>query len=137
MRQFLYRAWVGQELFPVRAIFWDRTSECISEIRYANVDGEVYAIKGDELKSVDLMSSTGVRETGTNRFIFEGDVVSIEYQRGNSLCVVEWCGVKSALVLRPISGNRPKNQIHFRLSGKKRIVILGNIHENGELLSRD
>lgn len=123
-----YRVLVGGRIVPVRALFWKE--DRVIEIRYIDPEGELAAIKGEQLKDVTLLASTGVKETGKSSFVFEGDVVEIEYQRGTSTCVVEWCKIKSSFVLRPISGNRPPKQVHFRLSGKKLIRVVGNVFQD-------
>ena len=121
-------------MVDAQSIFWNKDFTEITEIRYLDVDGEVTGVSGEEAKNAPLMQSTGFKETESDRQIFEGDLVKVEYQYGISTCVVEWCDVKYALILNPIDGEKPRHKPHFRLSGKKSVKIVGNIYENQGLI---
>lgn len=124
-----YRAYIHGEMKMVQAIFWNNDYTRVTEIRYTDAAGDI-----ESVPDCPLMQSTGFKETGSDRLVFEGDIVEVEYQYGISVCVVEWCNVKYGLILKPIKGQKPIHKPHFRISGKKRITVLGNIYQNPDLL---
>lgn len=140
MKNHRYRAFINGEMKDLQAIFWSSDFTKITEIRFFNSKGDIdsrSAVDGGipSLEQIPIMQSTGFLETGSERFVFEGDIVEVEYQYGKSLCVVEWCDTKYGLVLNPVKGEKPKHKPHFRIPGKKSIIIVGNTFENSDLLS--
>jgi len=135
MRDCRFRVFVRNRLFIVQSIFWNKKLTSINEIRHFDEMGDIVAIKGDDLDNITLMTSTNVKETGKDTFVFEGDIVQIEYKQCVSTCVVEYCRIKCSLILRPLKGDKPKNQKHYRISGKKLIRVVGNIFYNPELIN--
>ncbi len=127
-RNHRYRIFLHGKMRDVQAVFWKAPELVeVSEVRYLNDDGEVEAVPRSH-GPLMLMQSTGFKDSAGN-LIYEGDVVQVEYQYGAASCVVEWCPIKCDLVLKPISGDRPKHRPHFRLSGKKSVIISGNVYE--------
>lgn len=80
-----------------------------------------------------LMQSTGMKDTA-GKLIYEGDLVEMDYPQGKSMCEVKWCELKHNFVLNPLKGEFPRKKPHFRLAGKRKISIIGNIYENADLV---
>ena len=124
-RNRLFRVYFENKMFPVQGMFWDEDS--IVEIRIVD-NGYTKAIRGEKLLTVDLMSFTGIYSSD-GKPVFEGDLVSFDYQRGSAEGVVRWCPIKKICIVDPTGGKRPTNQSHFKLSGKQNISIKGNVCE--------
>ena len=131
MKNLRYRVFVDGKMKDVQALFWDKDFSKVTEIRIFDDSGDVEAVQGD---GIPIMQCTGFQETGSNKLVFQGDIVEVEYQYGTSLCVVEWCDVKYGLILNPVRGEKPKHKPHFRIPGKRSIMIRGNIYEDARLL---
>ena len=66
---------------------------------------------------------------GKNQKIFEGDVIRDE---DGDVMVVKWLTESAAFVLEP----KPYASIYFYGTLSSRIEVIGNIHDNPELLGR-
>ena len=120
-----YRVYVDGRMHQVIGLFWNKPG-VITEVRYLRVVRDNVEIVG--IKSPDpsiIMQSTGFTDSN-GKTVFEGDIVELDYQYGKPVCLVEWCPIKFALVLKPINGERPKHKPHFRVAGKKKVEVIGN-----------
>lgn len=120
MREIKFRAWDSER----RQMSWPFTLHCTPTWELS--DGG-YTLDDDKFEAAPIMQFTGLKDCGGIE-IYEGDILRC----GEHVGLVEWNGIR----LKPFSylsgidishGARP----HYTSAGT---TIIGNIHENPELL---
>ena len=86
---------------------------------------------GGYTDDVEVMQWIGLKDN-TGKDIYEGDILSITYEENHTVWEVVFCEDHSQFRIRFPSDTRP---IAFWSKGD-RIKIIGNIHENPELLEQ-
>mgnify|MGYP003132010777 CR=1 FL=1 len=113
MREIKFRAWDGNKMLP---------SQDLSQ-------SDIYwAWLGKE--DVELMQYTGLKDKN-GKEIYEGDIVRVLSQKDSSTAPVVYHNCQFCFELQDDDiGNDP----YRFLSGWKSVEVIGNIHENPELL---
>ena len=97
---------------------------------------EYCEFQGDqEIANIVLMQSTGLKDEN-GKEIFEGDIVRYETQDGPEDDYVFWLEECAAWGLMPIGNEINKGCFLFNV-GNDAVEIVGNIHQNPELLERN
>jgi uncharacterized phage protein (TIGR01671 family) len=135
MRKIGYRAWLKKEerfIYP-KLILNDFGS--VVEVAYNDID-----IFTDELiehrlliEDVVLEQDTGLRDKN-NKKIYEGDIV--DYVNG-CICIIQYEVEGARFIHRDISDNFPFGFSGLEEYNGKLFEVIGNIHENTELLNKD
>lgn len=135
MREIGYRAWLKEEkkyVYP-KLILKDFGS--VIGIAYNDID-----IFTDELiehrlliEDVVLEQFTGLRDKNGKR-IYEGDIV--DYVNG-CICIIQYEVEGARFIHRDISDNFPFGFSGLEEYNGKLFEVIGNIHENTELLNKD
>ena len=123
MRELKFRAWDKQEkqMMKVSAISLENKEIGVKDFRTYHFF---------RIKNIELMQYTGLKDkNGTE--IYEGDVVKVEGD--GEIYRVEW--IYSGFGLEP-RYNSPHYPILGNVKLRKKIEVIGNIHENPELLER-
>ena len=123
MRELKFRAWDKQEkqMMKVSAISLENKEIGVKDFRTYHFF---------RIKNIELMQYTGLKDkNGTE--IYEGDVIKVE--RDGIIYRVEW--IHGGFGLEP----RYNSPFYPRLGNvelREKIEVIGNIHENPELLER-
>ena len=135
MRKIGYRAWLKKEerfIYP-KLILNDFGS--VVEVVYNDID-----IFTDELiehrlliEDVVLEQDTGLRDKN-NKKIYEGDIV--DYVNG-CICIIQYEVEGARFIHRDISDNFPFGFSGLEEYNGKLFEVIGNMHENTELLNKD
>lgn len=135
MRKIGYRAWLKEEkrfIYP-KLILND--FGFVIGIAYNDID-----IFTDELierrfiiEDVVLEQDTGLRDKN-NKKIYEGDIV--DYVNG-CICIIQYEVEGARFIHRDISDNFPFGFSGLEEYNGKLFEVIGNIHENTELLNKD
>jgi uncharacterized phage protein (TIGR01671 family) len=122
---------------------WDKTLKEIIPVRNINFESKMININGAWrlFKEIELMQFTGKRDSKqTDEFpkgkeVFESDIIECEYYNGEVWRgVVVWgFGEPSFFVIRD-NDNSKCYSVNFGGSAVKRWEVIGNIHQNHELL---
>ena len=107
-------------------------------INYILVDNGFCGFEEIEIDIKTLGQYTGFVDINGIK-IFEGDVVSVCYDRKDQDCweaVVEWCKINPSFFLKKV--NPPcffKNEYDFVKCGLLELLVIGNIHKHKELIT--
>jgi len=135
MRKIGYRAWLKKEerfIYPKLIL---NVFGSVIGIAYNDID-----IFTDELiehrlliEDVVLEQDTGLRDKN-NKKIYEGDIV--DYVNG-CICIIQYEVEGARFIHRDISDNFPFGFSGLEEYNGKLFEVIGNIHENTELLNKD
>ena len=136
MREIRYRAWLKEEnkfVYPTLIILDFGT---VTEIAHMDdIDENTYEPIERRLviEAVVLEQDTGLRDKNDKR-IYEGDIV--DYVNG-CICVIQYEVEGARFIHRDISDNFPFGFSGLEEYNGKLFEVIGNIHENTELLNKD
>lgn len=135
MRKIGYRAWLKEEKRYVYPKLILNVFGSVIGIAYNDID-----IFTDELiehrlliEDVVLEQDTGLRDKN-NKKIYEGDIV--DYVNG-CICIIQYEVEGARFIHRDISDNFPFGFSGLEEYNGKLFEVIGNIHENTELLNKD
>ncbi len=127
MREIKFRAWHDNQMWEVRAIDWDYKGKIIScHLENDKNSIKVYLDKkfGDE---VELMQYTELKDKN-GKEIYEGDILFFEpFGKHNNDRIVKF---KQGMFL----GELVRNGYNDAITSSDFYKVIGNIHENPELL---
>ena len=115
---------------------WDKKEKrfMVDDAIFINVNGESfdYTDEAMVLNGWDLMQSTGLKDkNNTGVELFEGDIVDIY---GTGHCIVGICPMLG-VTFEDVHGD--ESSYHDELMGSDIGEVLGNIHEDYILMSRE
>lgn len=113
---------------------WDRVKRCMNNKFVLSSDGEVGSFYGGSFdwnnEIAHLMEYTGLKDKNGIE-IYEGDIVSLEDWNPSNMQIAF---IEGAFCLANKDGEYVGDIHHIHHAGIERSQVVGNIHENPELL---
>lgn len=134
MREIKFRAWDGEKIIPQAALYW-RGEDFVSGL-WTNAETH---IEPEDQIEVQLMQYTGLKDSNGIE-IYEGDIVESFVHPDIPLHhIIEWSDKYSGWFARNTTAkNEHDGSIQLFVHERNcKFTVIGNIHENPELLEDD
>lgn len=129
MKEIEFRVWDGEKMNNVEVLDIEN-ERAFTFLDWYDLSGVEKVDYGKNEKGI-LMQFTGLEDRNDKK-IFEGDIVKVEYGEDEFVSEVKWndCDCLFGFVVNN------EDRYFYSLCGAMLVEVLGNVHENPELLTQ-